>query len=196
MIKIQLSVFRSIKTEPVMLWIIVTVNILPRVHHMCSYHRWRTKCKITVNTSSCPWGHSVAPRWANVCENTSVNMHILGGVSQGVADTQHTLLHLHRYCSHVNGSVRQYPVFLTSWTQPEASWHPETPNTCPLPISKIHTPLFLAACNPLIISVGWIWDDWVLKVWRRARSQDTEEQQERHTKGDRIFKGGRRGGWV
>lgn len=41
--------------------------------------------------------------------------------------------------------------------------------TRPLPTSKIYTCLFLAACNPLIISVGWIWDDWVRKVLKESR---------------------------
>ena len=123
-------------------------------------------------------------------EHLRKHAHPWGGQPRGGWHQTHPPLHHHHwYCSLVNGSVRQYPLFLTSWTQPEASWHPKTPNTCPLPTSKIHTLLFLAACNPLIISVHWIWDDWVLKVLRRARSQDTEEQQERNTEGDRIFKG-------
>lgn len=70
--------------------------------------------------------------------------------------------HRHWYGGHVNRSVSQYLLSLTSWARLEASWHPETPNTCPLTASKIHAPLFLVACNPLIISVGWIWDHWVL----------------------------------
>lgn len=123
-------------------------------------------------------------------------MHIFGRSAKGWltpnAPPPPPPRHRHWYCNHVNRSERQYPLFLTSWTQPEASWHLETPNTCPHPTSKIHTALFLAACNPIIISVGWIWDHWVLEGLRRAWSHDTEERQERNTGGDGIFKGG---GW-
>lgn len=155
---------------------------------LCSWC-W-SKSKIAVNTFFMPMGPLCCAAlgkclWEHLCKHA----HPWRGQPRGAWHLTHPL-HRHWYCSHVNGSVRQYPVFLTSWTQPEAPWHPETPNTCPLPTSKIHTPLFLSACNSLIISVGWIWDDWVLKVLQRAWSQDTEEQQERNTEGDRIFKGG------
>lgn len=32
-------------------------------------------------------GLAVAPRWANVCNNTSINMHIVGGSAREAADT-------------------------------------------------------------------------------------------------------------
>lgn len=140
---------------------------------------WHSKHQITVNTSSCPWGLPVTLRWANVCENTSTNMHDFEGSAKGWLTPNAPVpfssqRHRHWYCRHVNRSVRQYPLSLTSWTQSEAYWHAETPNTCPLPASKIHTPLFLVTCNPLIISVGWIWDDWVLKVLHMVWSHETD----------------------
>ena len=101
--------------------------------------------------------------WEHLCKHA----HPWGGSAKGWLTPNPRPPYL-RYCSHVNGSVRQYPVFLTSWTRPEAPWHPEPPNTSPPRFKNTHTPLFLAPCNPLIISVRWIWDDYVLKVLRRA----------------------------
>lgn len=137
-----------------------------------------------------PWCLSVVQRWANVCENTSVNMLILGGggSAKGWLTPDPLPLCLW-YCSHVNGSVRQYPVFLTSWTRTEAPWHPETPNTSPTHFKNTHTLIF-GGMQPLNYFSGLNLRRLGSKGFsQRARSQDAEEWQERKTEGDRIFKG-------